>query len=434
MRHDAAANARQGSRDARRSRELSGTARRERTASPATRTSTGAANDRQHGRPARRRGALTHEKRRARMQYLAACLGISLALVTHASAVIIATGDGSGNTTAPADDPGFANVGIRGGGTGVYLGDGWVLTAAHVGAGSIWLNGVDYSAVAGSAVQLPNPPGQAFTAYSDLVLYQIQGSPNLPSILIGSSRPADGWQVTMVGNGRDRDTQEAYWTSSWYASSTPSTYGGYVWDGINDIRWGTNVITGTGIPEGIGANSETAFQTTFAAGGTSYEAQGAPGDSGGAVFHEDSSGHWTLAGIMFAVNNLIGQPMGTSVFGDVTYSADLSIYRSEIYHTMALPGDANFDGVVNGLDLSLIASEWGQKGSGANDPPGDVNHDGIVNGLDEALVLSHWSAQTQGLGGSRATAAPEPASAVLALAGLAALLGARRCMRQRAAA
>jgi MYXO-CTERM domain-containing protein len=369
------------------------------------------------------------------MRYLIACLGVFLTLVTHASAVIITTGDGSGNTTAPPDDPGFANVGIRGSGTAVYLGSGWVLTAAHVGAGSTWFNGVDYSAVPNSAVQLPNPPGQGFTANSDLMLYQISRSPDLPSIQIGSASPAAGWQVTMVGNGRDRVGQEAYWTSSWISSSTPSTYAGYIWTGFNDIRWGTNVISMTGIPEGVGTNSETAFQTTFTAGGSPYEAQGAVGDSGGAVFHEDASGHWTLAGIMFAVNNLVGQPMGTSVFGDVTYSADLSIYRSEIYHIMALPGDANFDGVVNGVDLNLVASEWGQQGTGANDPHGDVNHDGVVNGLDETLVLSHWSYPlgTPGVGVS-ATFVPEPASVILGLVGVAALLAAGFWQRRRGAA
>lgn len=368
------------------------------------------------------------------MRYLTACFGISLALVSHASAVIIATGNGSGNTSAPADDPGFANVGIRGSGTAVYLGDGWALTAAHVGAGSTWFNGTLYSEVPNSAVQLANPPGQAFTPDTDLLMYQVQGSPNLPSISIGSTPPAAGWQVTMIGNGRDRNGSQASWTSSWLSSSVSSTYAGYIWSGMNDIRWGTNVITSTGIPQGIGANSETAFQTTFTAGGTPYEAQGSSGDSGGAVFHEDASGHWTLTGIMFAINNLLGQPMGTSVFGDVTYSADLSVYRSEIYKTMALPGDANFDGIVNGLDLSLVASEWGRKGSGASDPPGDLNHDGIVNGLDESLVLTNWTGQTGilGLGRGAATAVPEPATVVLALAGLAALLGARRCWRRHA--
>jgi hypothetical protein len=344
-------------------------------------------------------------------------LGIVL-LTNQAAAVIIA--GGSGNTSPPANNPGFANVGIRGSGTAVYLGDGWVLTAAHVGAGSTWFNGIDYSEVPNSAVQLANRPGQGFTPNSDLLLYQIQGSPNLPSILLNSSPPADGWQVTMVGNGRDQDPSEAYWNSSWVPTSSPSTYAGYIWSDTNSIRWGTNIIDSVGIPEGVNTNSETAFQTTFSS--TPSNAQGAPGDSGGAVFHQDASGQWTLAGIMFTINNLVGQPAGISVFGDATYSADLSIYRSEIYHTMALPGDVNFDGVVNGLDLSLVASEWLEKGSGPSDPPGDANHDGVVNGLDIALLVSHWTAASS----NTSTAVPEPAAAVPMILSLIGLLVYRR--------
>jgi hypothetical protein len=358
------------------------------------------------------------------MRYLTACLGVFLTLVTHASAVIIANGDGAGNTTAPADDPGFANVGIRGSGSAVYLGDGWVLTAAHVGAGWTWFNGVDYNAVPNSAVQLPNPPGQAFTPDTDLLMYQISGTPNLPSVTIASDPPTVGSQVTMIGNGRDRVAQEAYWTSSWISSSTPSTYAGYIWAATNDVRWGTNVISSVGVPEGIGVNSETAFATQFT-GNTLYDAQGSPGDSGGAVFHQDGSGQWTLTGIMFTVNYLVGQPEGTSVVGDTTYSADLSIYRSEIYHTMAIPGDANFDGVVNGLDLSIITSEWKEKGTGANDPAGDVNHDGVVNGMDVAMVMSNWTGLQSSAGS--ASAVPESSTVILVAIATLALLAFRRC-------
>lgn len=54
---------------------------------------------------------------------------------------MISSGDGSGNTTAPVDDPGFGNVGARGNATAVYLGNQWVLTANHVGTGSVVLGG-----------------------------------------------------------------------------------------------------------------------------------------------------------------------------------------------------------------------------------------------------------------------------------------------------
>lgn len=50
-----------------------------------------------------------------------------------------------------------------------------------------------------------------------------------------------------------------------------------------------------------------------------------------------------------------------------------------------VPGDVNGDGIVNGQDIALIASNW-SNGWG----PGDGNQDGIVNGQDIALVASNW--------------------------------------------
>ena len=312
----------------------------------------------------------------------------------------------------------------------MYLGDGWVLTDVHVGDGRTIFNNVGYNEIPGSAVQLANPAGAGFTPSTDLLLFRIADPPDLPSLSISSSAPAAGWQVTMIGDGRDRsNSQEAYWTSNWQPSSSPAAFAGDIWAATNSIHWGTNVISGIGISEGISSNSETAFATTFGQPGSPYEATGAPGDSGGAVFHKDAQGNWDLAGVMFAINTAPGQPWGTSVIGNATYSADLSVYRSEIYHAMALPGDLNFDGVVNGLDLSLISSDWGKAGSGASNLSGDANHDGAVNGLDLALVVNNWSRALSDSGTS-ATAVPEPASIILAAFGALALLAYRRRERQ----
>jgi Dockerin type I domain len=358
------------------------------------------------------------------MRLLAAGLGLLLFLTHQSSGVIITDGDGSGNTSAPADDFGFANVGIRGSGTAIYLQDGWCLTADHVGDGTTIFQNVSYPEVPGSAVQLVNPPGVGDTYYADLMLYQIEAPPNLPPVMITDSAPAAGWQVAMVGNGRDRSNmQTAYWTSTWAASSPPGTYAGEIWASTNDIRWGDNIIDGVSIRYSSGAVSETAFTTTFGAQGTGLDAQGTPGDSGGGVFHQEASGAWSLAGVMFSNQVVAGQPWGTSVFGNITYSVDLSVYRSEIYHTMALPGDVNFDGFVNGQDLSLVASEWGQTGTGANDPAADANHDGIVNGQDMALIAANWTAASSGGGaGSSSAAVPEPSMLILAALGGLALL------------
>jgi hypothetical protein len=44
----------------------------------------------------------------------------------------------------------------------------------------------------------------------------------------------------------------------------------------------------------------------------------------------------------------------------------------------------NGDGVVSGIDLATLLSNWG--GSGA----GDINGDGIISGPDLAAILSSW--------------------------------------------
>ena len=355
------------------------------------------------------------------MRYLAGCFSLLLLLTHQSSAVLIASGNGSGNTTAPADDFGFANVGVRGSGTAVYLGHGWVLTVMHVGAGATLFQNVWYDEVAGSAVQLANPPGVGYSPFSDLLLYKISASPNLPSLLISQSAPTVGWEVTMAGNGRGRsNSQEAYWTSSWTPATIPSPYAGHIWASTQSMRWGTNVISTVSIPTGVGSNSETAFATQFT-GNTQYDAQGTPGDSGGGVFHKDAAGIWNLAGLMFSTSSLSGQPWGVSVYGNSTYSADLSVYRGQIYHTLALPGDPNFDGIVNNQDLGLIASHWMETGN----IQGDTNGDHIVNAQDIAIVASNWF-QTSGGGAGSGAALPEPSTLILAALGGLVLLARRR--------
>ncbi|MDA7512898.1 hypothetical protein OAH23_11970 [Verrucomicrobia bacterium] len=70
---------------------------------------------------------------------------------SHLWGVIISSGDGSRNTTAPGDDPGGSNVGKRGSSSGICLGNRWVLTGKHVGAGSLTLGETPYNAEAGTA-------------------------------------------------------------------------------------------------------------------------------------------------------------------------------------------------------------------------------------------------------------------------------------------
>ena len=59
---------------------------------------------------------------------------------------------------------------------------------------------------------------------------------------------------------------------------------------------------------------------------------------------------------------------------------------SRILGQITPPWDVNKDGVVNILDLTLVASRFGQTGSVAS----DVNGDSVVNVLDLTLVASHF--------------------------------------------
>lgn len=101
-----------------------------------------------------------------------------------------------------------------------------------------------------------------------------------------------------------------------------------------------------------------------------------------------------------------------------------------IYQILALnapDGDANFDGTVNALDLSILASNWlTSVGGGSAD--GDFNIDGTVNALDLSILANNWLTSVSGDGVSFSDAAgtndlgsiPEPSS--LLLLGAASLL------------
>jgi len=264
--------------------------------------------------------------------------------VSAAQAVIIESSSGVGNTTAPADDPGFANVGIRGAASGVYVGNRWVLTANHVGGGSIELDGTVYGLQAGSGRRLTNAGASGRTASTDLYMYRIDADPaGLSALSIASSSPSVGDDLVMVGAGYDRgdftrwsvNQQTDPW--SWSEVSSGGTASGYKADTASrSLRWGTNTVESGGW-YGIGSDVY-GFTTDFDnfLNPNSTEAQAVVGDSGGGVFRKNGT-DWELAGIMLAVGGFDGQPNPgeNAVFGNVTYIADLSYYAPQINATIA---------------------------------------------------------------------------------------------------
>jgi len=276
---------------------------------------------------------------RAGIAGVAAAAALGLA-PPPAGAVLIAAGDGSGNTSAPADDPGWSHVCVRLPGLScVYLGNGWVLTASHVGAGSVLLGGDTYAALPGSTHVLQNPDSTS----ADLLVFRIAGEPNLSTLPIRATQPGMNANVTLIGNGFDRG-----------APLTWGAFSGWSWNTASkSVRWGTNRVGANGVDTTIGATRTRSFVTTFTGptGGTTHEAQAVVGDSGGPVFLKNGT-VWELAGTLFAVNGYDGQPANSSVFGNQSYAADLSYYRSQILGWVSTPAcndglDNDFDGLVD---------------------------------------------------------------------------------------
>jgi len=252
-----------------------------------------------------------------------------------AQAVLIASGDGTGNLSAPADDPGFHHVGIRlpGNLSAVYLRNGWVITAAHAGAGTVRLDGVDYAAVAGSARNLVHSGPVA----PDLILFRLVDETGLAPLPLRASAPALNANVTLVGNGFDRGAALSY-----------GGHAGWGWLATRGLRWGTNRVAQRGFDLTIGSATTRSFSTTFTVpGGTTSEAQAVVGDSGGAVFLKNGS-LWELAGIVYAIDAYEGQPTNTSLDGNSSFAADLSYYRTQIQAIVDVP--ACSDGLDDDAD------------------------------------------------------------------------------------
>ena len=55
--------------------------------------------------------------------------------------------------------------------------------------------------------------------------------------------------------------------------------------------------------------------------------------------------------------------------------------------------DLTLDGIVDGVDLAALLSQWGSSGGGAY--PADIDGSGLVDGGDLGIVLGGWGACPQ---------------------------------------
>ena len=369
----------------------------------------------------------------SRTHWLATASAVLLVVLANpAAAVIIHSGDGSGNTTAPPDDPGWDQVGQYKTGSAIYVGDRWVLTANHLGnGGTATLLGESFNLVAGSEKQLLNPPSSGLTTLTDLKLFQIDRDPGLPPLVLGTAPPPVGGLVSMIGRGRNRETDLTYWSIAasgedriWTETTGPtqSDAAGYHYASGQTMRWGANRIENdTAFDENDNDpdhNADVTIQfagesfdivsliTVFdESGGTAFEAQGATGDSGGAVFYNNGN-QWELAGVILAVSNFLDQPGGTAALGNLTMFADVSVYGDQIEAITSVV--APFPISLNGYGQAYV-QDFDDLGS-----VGTVLPDGWVarnNGLTNLTITEPFPSTTvasgtydAGSGGDRALA------------------------------
>jgi hypothetical protein len=288
---------------------------------------------------------------------LAVTTSLFLTLLLPSHGVILSEGDGTQNTTAPVmNDFGFASVGLvfdSADGifvSGVYLGNGWMISAYHgvrngsggFSFGNVILDGNTYTVDAQSAVRLSTGVSPA-----DLAVFHLAGSePNLPAASLSGVTPVPLSNFAMAGNGRNRATTETHWNvntmtepDTWTITPSPGDRQGFFYSGGATMRWGNNTRTADALlTTDTGFGITTMFRTSFSNDLTAVtnEAQGAPGDSGGGVFYQNGL-NWELSGIMLAVGSFNGQPAETAVFGNQTFIADIATYRSQIVSIVPEP-------------------------------------------------------------------------------------------------
>ena len=242
------------------------------------------------------------------------------ALAGAADAIVMSENEGFGISQDGPVASGHVGTVAGGGLTVVYLGEGWVLTASHVGAQAVEIDGRVYQKAPDPIVQIYNDD----RTEADLIAYRILGNPDLPDLPpleISEQTPTKGAFAILAGAGREKGSENRSLAGALRR----------IWRGHADAtpRWGTNTIAGTSPRVTIGDRVTDAIITEYSLVedlfATPYEAQAVTGDSGGALFVADGDA-FVLAGVLFAASH--GDPYGSQP--SRTFAVDLARYREQI--------------------------------------------------------------------------------------------------------
>ena len=272
------------------------------------------------------------------------------------------------NTTAPASGAPWANAVQFGtnNATGVYLGNGYILTANHVGMeGGVVINGVGYvrdTTFTPLQITEDDPATLDFEAV-DLKLIKIIGLPPLPvvqNLPLNFSTAADlNLNCTIIGWG--------------VGKGTVITNQGWNWgnDTTRALRWGTGKTLTTAVNATYSGYNYEALETSFRRSLGSTTAEITVGDSGAGLFQQ-IAGAWKLSGVTTTV---------------LQYQAGAALYDGQAPLPVGdQPDAANFVRLARYAHL-LRYENWAslKLGSATAVVTGDTDRDGSSNLLEYAF-------------------------------------------------
>jgi len=344
-------------------------------------------------------------------------------LCAPAWGVVLHPGDEAG----PPDRPSDAVVGrFSDNASAVAIAPNYILTTRHQGGGNgtpVWLNGQEYRTRANFRPE--DDPNFTFSKADIRIIHIVKPDTLEPANLtdfvdVFSGSNENGRQFVVGGFGKAR------------GDLLPGGHG-YSWSGTtNDtLRWGANKVNAVGLTLDLNGFTTKSIRADFDDAGVptsvDFEAAIAEWDSGGGWFIKEA-GVWKVAGLTSAVEHGVSNE---SWFDppDNLYAARVSHYAAWIADHLLLdimpPGDANYDTVVDELDLEILSGHYGK--NNRRWVHGDFNGDGWVNVLDLAIMAQNWDAGAGEFPGlDDIDFVPEPSSLAVLLIGAGALARRKR--------
>jgi len=220
-------------------------------------------------------------------------------------------------------------------GTGVYLGNRYVLTAGHVGPlTSVKVGFVDYLLDSSPAVTIGT---------ADMKLVRLASDPGLNGVRLNTNPSGDAGNSYLVGYGVGR-------ASSSLLGSSPVAWG----DSTTAIkRWGTNLVDGAITGVQVGGYTSDLLRTQFNSNAGINEAALTIYDSGSALFRQIGS-EWYLVGLGAYVQNS-GYSLASTQFNskdsDDSYFIRISSYSNAVNQigAVAVPEPSSSHYFVGGL-------------------------------------------------------------------------------------